>query len=281
MGKDDLDDFSDEDLPSTKDWVVEIVKTWIPAIFAVLFIRSAIAEPFRIPSGSMVPTLEIGDHILVTKYTYGFRIPLTRIPIGELKSPQRGDVIVFVYPGSDLDVPPYHFRDTMFTADKMEDVDKKISYWVDLPLMMFTAIDYVKRVVAIPGDRIRVIDNIVYINGKPQNKTNKQDYNFVNDSCLSYPMKSFTEDLEGYSHEILTKASGRGLGLDEIVVPEDHVFVMGDNRDNSSDSRKWGFVPFRNIKGKARFVWLSYNQCVKGTPLLGDIREDRFFEPIQ
>ncbi|MEC7987013.1 MAG: signal peptidase I [Myxococcota bacterium] len=171
MGKDDLDDFSDEEVPDTKEWIMEIVKTWVPAIFAVLFIRSAIAEPFRIPSGSMVPTLEIGDHILVTKYTYGFRIPLTRIPIGQLQSPKRGDVIVFVYPGSDLDVSPYHFRDTKFTADKMNDVDKKLSYWVDLPLMAFTAIDYVKRVVAIPGDRIKVVDNIVYINGKSQKKT--------------------------------------------------------------------------------------------------------------
>ena len=114
-----------------RSWVWEVVMTWGPAILTVLLIRSVIAEPFRIPSGSMVPTLEIGDHILVTKYSYGFRIPLLRHPITELESPERGDVIVFVFPESD---------------------DTATEYWFDLPAPPFKTYDYVKRVMGIPGD---------------------------------------------------------------------------------------------------------------------------------
>ena len=106
---DDLDELENGTEPlNAREWIEDIFKTTVPGILLILLIRSAIAEPFRIPSGSMVPTLEIGDHILVTKYTYGFRVPLTRIPMGELDYPERGDIIVFVYPPSDQDENALH-----------------------------------------------------------------------------------------------------------------------------------------------------------------------------
>ncbi|MFT4977274.1 MAG: signal peptidase I, partial [Myxococcota bacterium] len=151
------DDTEDIEPEGFVGWLWDAVKTWGPALLAVLLIRSVFAEPFRIPSGSMVPTLEIGDHILVTKYTYGFRVPLTRIPIGELTLPERGDVAVFVYPGSD---------------------EGKMSYWLDLPFPPLATLDYVKRIVALPGDEVEVRDNVLYLNGKAQTKTfiERQDF---------------------------------------------------------------------------------------------------------
>ena len=131
---DDLDELENGTEPlNAREWIEDIFKTTVPGILLILLIRSAIAEPFRIPSGSMVPTLEIGDHILVTKYTYGFRVPLTRIPMGELDYPERGDIIVFVYPPSDQD-------------------ENALSHWLDLPFYPFATLDYVKRVVGLPGD---------------------------------------------------------------------------------------------------------------------------------
>ena len=281
MFKDDLDEFSDEEEDiSVSQKLISIIKTWVPALFMVLFIRAAIAEPFRIPSGSMVPTLAIGDHILVTKYSYGLRWPLTRIPMTELTVPDRGDVIVFVYPGSDVNLSK-KFSTEPFTEDVVLEEEKYLAYWLDVPIYGSPAIDYVKRVVALPGERIKVQQNIVYINGVPQKKDFVQSFNFVNSSCRSKDTKEFNENLDGHEHAMLTDASGYGLSMQETIVPEGHVFVMGDNRDNSSDSRRWGFVPFRNIKGKAQFIWLSYDRCIPTTPLLGDLRSERFFQKIQ
>ena len=281
MFKDDLDEFSDEEEEiSASQRFVSIIKTWVPALFLVLFIRAAIAEPFRIPSGSMVPTLAIGDHILVTKYSYGLRWPLTRIPMTELTPPDRGDVIVFVYPGSDVNLPSSSFKQK-FTHSLTEEADKYLAYWLDVPIPGSPAIDYVKRVVALPGEKVKVQQNVVYINGVPQKKDFVQSFNFVNSGCHSKDTKEYVESLEGYEHSLLTDVGGYGLSMSETTVPEGHVFVMGDNRDNSSDSRRWGFVPLRNIKGKARFIWLSYDRCIPTTPLLGDFRSERFFQKIQ
>ena len=243
-------------------WLWDVFMTWGPALLAVLLIRSVLAEPFRIPSGSMVPTLQIGDHILVTKYSYGFRIPLTRIPIGPIKLPERGDVVVFVYPGSDED---------------------QLSHWLDLPFPPIATLDYVKRIVALPGDEVEVRDNVLYLNGEAQSRTFIERQDFVDDACNRYPTSHYTESLDGHEHEILTATTfGARIGdFPPTVVPEGHVFAMGDNRDHSSDSRRWGFVPLRNLKGKARFVWLSYDQCEEGIPLLGAIRSERFGIPVR
>ncbi|MCB9781010.1 MAG: signal peptidase I [Alphaproteobacteria bacterium] len=249
------------------DWLWDLARTWGPAILVVLLIRSLLFEPFRIPSGSMVPTLAIGDHILVTKYTYGLRWPLTRIPIGDIAVPERGDVIVFVFPGSDRDK----------TTGEPE-----IGHWLDVPVPGIT-IDYVKRVVGLPGDTIEVRDNVLVLNGEVQPQTTTGDYEFVDDRCDPHPTRQHEEDLGGIEHAMLTttRYGSRMPDFGPITVPEGHVFAMGDNRDHSADSRVWGFVPLRNIKGKARFVWLSYDQCKPGLPMLGEIRGARFGEPVR
>lgn len=250
------------------DWIWDTVKTWGPALLTVLLIRSVFAEPFRIPSGSMVPTLLIGDHIVVTKYSYGLRIPLTRIPVTELKVPDRGDVVVFVYPGSDVEA-----------GDASE---KKASYWVDLPFPPLATLDYVKRVVGLPGDTIEVKDNTVYINGVAQSQQQDGSFTFVDDRCRENPTTLFEEKLGNASHAALAAEYGYTMrDYGPVTVPEGHIFAMGDNRDHSSDSRVWGFVPLRNIKGKARYVWLSYDQCRPGIPIFGTFRGDRFGEPIR
>ena len=263
--EDSEEDFSEM---TAGDWFWDIVNTWGPAILVVLFIRSAIAEPFRIPSGSMVPTLEIGDHILVTKFSYGLRIPLTRIPLGSLSLPERGDVIVFVKPGTD-------------EAGK----SKKLSYWMDLPFPPFATTDYIKRVVALPGEKVKIEGGVVYIDGKEQTQKRFDKQDFIDDKCRPNKTRLFEEDLKGYSHSILKSTgshiSSRSSDYPEQVVPEGEFFVMGDNRDHSADSRSWGFVPIRNVKGKARFIWLSYDQCTPGLPLLGAIRGDRFGSLIE
>lgn len=239
------------------DWIGEVLRTWGPAILTVLLIRSVVAEPFRIPSGSMVPTLAIGDHILVTKYSYGLRWPITRIPLTELKAPDRGDVVVFIFP---------------------ESSDGKMSHWIDIPFPPFNTLDYVKRVVALPGESIEVRDNTIFIDGVAQERSHVSKFDFVDDRCRSIPTREFEEDLDDVQHAVLN-ATRFGLRMGDYgptTIPKGHVFVMGDNRDHSADSRVWGMVPFRNIKGKARFIWLSYDQCKAGLPMLGDVRSERF-----
>jgi signal peptidase I len=274
MDKNDIDSDLEDDLLTDETepmtfghWLWDIIKTWGPAVFAVFFIRSAIAEPFRIPSGSMVPTLAIGDHILVTKFSYGLRIPLTRIPIGSLSAPERGDVVVFVYPGSD------------------ENPDGSFSpaHYIDLPFPPFSTLDYVKRVVGLPGDRISVRDNVLYINGKKQEKVFVNNEQFIDDRCRSHETKQYREKLGDHEHSMLNASRSmlRMGDYPETLIPEGKVFVMGDNRDHSSDSRVWGMVPLWNIKGKARFIWLSYDQCKGGMPVLGSIRSERFGIPVE
>ena len=248
--------------PRFSAWCWDSFITWGPALITVLVIRSVFAEPFRIPSGSMVPTLAIGDHILVTKYSYGFRYPLTRIPIGEPQVPDRGDVIVFVFPGSDQD---------------------SAAEWADMPFPGFKTLDYVKRVVGLPGESIEVKDNVVYINGQAQTTNKVAPIPFVDDRCRRTPTNELTEELMGTEHAILN-AIGYGMRLADWgpkTVPDGHVYVMGDNRDHSADSRVWGFVPLKNIKGKARRVWLSYDQCETKVPIFGAFRGDRFGIPVK
>lgn len=243
------------------DWFKDLIVTWGPAILLVLLVRSLFFEPFRIPSGSMVPTLAIGDHILVTKYSYGWRWPLTREPIGALDLPERGDIIVFAFPGSDMDP---------ITGEP------GLGHWLDVPIPGIV-VDYVKRVVALPGDIVEVRDNVLILNGQIQPMTAKGEFEFIDDRCDPFPTTLQEEALGNRAHAALTtrRYAGRMPDFGPYTVPEGHVFAMGDNRDHSADSRVWGPVPLRNIKGKARFVWLSYDQCQPGIPLLGRIRTER------
>lgn len=222
---------------SRKKWLWDNFVSLGSALLLVLVIRSSVIEAFKIPSGSMIPTLLIGDQIFVNKFAYGLRVPLTDW-IGEhplylfrTSAPSRGDIIVFKYP-----------------------VDPDIYF--------------IKRVVGIPGDTIEMKNKVVYVNGKPFERTpvpnDKLDEVFghwLGDSQAEYPRDRMAVYHDKFDKETATimidKQSYFSENFEAIKVPEGNYFVMGDNRDNSKDSRFWGFVPFENIKGKAFIIWLS------------------------
>ncbi|WP_426107115.1 signal peptidase I [Massilia sp. TSP1-1-2] len=214
---------------------IEYSGSFFPVIALVFFLRSFLYEPFKIPSGSMVPTLVIGDLILVNKFTYGVRLPILNEKILDVNDPQRGDVMVFKYP-------------------------KDMSQ------------DYIKRVVGVPGDKITYENKRLTVNGKPLAYTQMDDY--LHDEKFSYD-KQFVENLPGKTHRILNKENTRSINQEQVqdfpfhdacaysddkftcIVPPGNYFMMGDNRDDSMDSRYWGFVPNKNIVGKAFFVWMN------------------------
>ncbi len=216
-------------------WWVEWTAGLFPLILAIFLLRSFLFEPFKIPSGSMIPTLAVGDLILVNKYHYGIRLPVVNTKLLDLNPVQRGDVVVFRYP-----------------------VDPKA--------------DYIKRVVALPGDTVAYLNKKLTINGQSVPTTALPD--FYDEDSLRYAQQ-WSETLGSKSHRILTdkaappfilgamehphtKAciySAEGL---QCTVPAGHYFVMGDNRDNSQDSRFWGFVPDENLVGRAFFVWMNF-----------------------
>lgn len=218
-------------------WWVEYGASFFPVILAVFFLRSFLVEPFKIPSGSMIPTLLVGDYILVNKYTYGIRLPVINKKIVDVNEPQRGDVMVFRYP------------------DKPE-------------------LDYIKRVVGLPGDTVEYFDKRLKINGEAV--PIERDGDFVHRDRL-YSSEKFIETLGDTQHALLNDADKPAFvpqihqfpqrsnctytnsGV-RCKVPEGHYFVMGDNRDDSSDSRVWGFVPEENIVGKAFFIWFNFNE---------------------
>lgn len=203
--------------------LVEYARSFFPIILLVLVVRSFVAEPFRIPSASMLPTLHVGDFILVNKFSYGIRLPVIHSKIFDTGSPQRGDVMVFRYPRQ-------------------------------------PEIDYIKRVIGLPGDKIGYFDKTLYINGeeivqqiieKPAGLT----------GLVSSRAEMHSEALTDESHDILVDSQTVGAE-GEITVPEGHFFVMGDNRDNSNDSRVWGAVPEENLVGKAFLIWMSWDKGI-------------------
>jgi signal peptidase I len=218
-------------------WWVEYSISFFPVILIVFVLRSFLVEPFKIPSGSMIPTLLVGDFILVNKFTYGVRLPVINKKVVELGSPQRGDVMVFRYP-----VDP--------------------------------SLDYIKRVVGVPGDRIEYRNKRLTVNGQPVPLRPVGDY--LSRERMQYS-RQFMETLGTAEHAILVEDDAPAMmqpllpfprsgdclyntsGL-ACTVPPGHYFMMGDNRDNSSDSRVWGFVPDENIVGKAFFIWLNLNE---------------------
>jgi signal peptidase I len=214
-----------------KNWLADTGKQLAIAIFIVMFLRSSIIEPYKIPSGSMIPTLFIGDHIFVNKFAYGFKVPFTEffldkpIYVTHETLPARGDVIVFRYP-----------RDE--------------------------SINYIKRVIGLPGDKVAIRDKVLYINDKPIEieplKSEELESGIENDDDRRV-LTLYTEKLEGVNHPVLYNMNSL-LNSDygPIEVPEGKILAFGDNRDKSSDSRIWGFVPMENIKGKAMFVWLNF-----------------------
>ena len=212
--------------------LVEYAKSFFPVILVVFFVRSFIVEPFKIPSGSMMPTLLAGDFILVNKFTYGLRVPIINNVFFEMNKPKRGDVIVFHYPPA-------------------------------------PSVDYIKRVIGLPGDKIRYQDKKLTINGEPLKLEFAGDYEYVMSGLNIIQAKQYKEQLGSVEHDILIhdvtgnydpeSIGGKFSNGDEIVVPDGHYLAMGDNRDNSSDSRVWGFVPDKNLVGKAFFIWMNFD----------------------
>jgi signal peptidase I len=214
---------------SRKDKFLKEAKSFVLIILSVLVFRSVLFEPFKIPSGSMIPTLLIGDFILVNKFSYGFKVPFSDwfsdpIYISGPSQPDRGDVIVFKYPKDEN-------------------------------------LNYIKRVIGLPGDTIEVIDKVVYVNSNPiETKIidGKEIIEDMDDRYKSYQFRFF-ETKTGHATHTTQVDMGNDYFANyyKFTVPKDQYFVMGDNRDFSADSRRWGTVPFGNIKGKAILVWFS------------------------
>ncbi|MCF6301011.1 MAG: signal peptidase I [Proteobacteria bacterium] len=196
--------------------------SFFPVFIFVLLVRTFVFEPFRIPSSSMMPTLLTGDFIYVNKFSYGLKMPVFHGTLIEIDQPERGDVVVFRFP---------------------ED----------------QSIDYIKRVVGLPGDEVYydVRTKHIYINGKLVEQSSEGLYTGF-DAAQGLILK--TEQLDDKSHKMLTQNGSRRDRFDhlKLKVPEGHYYVMGDNRDNSSDSRVWGLVPERNLVGRAVFIWMHW-----------------------
>ena len=196
---------------------IEFAGSMAPVLGLVLVLRSFVVEPFQIPSSSMVPTLKVGDFILVSKWTYGIRLPVIRNKIIEINSPERGDVMVFF--------PPHEDR------------------------------YFIKRVIGLPGDEIHVLNGVLYING------DKMSQKILADEVAAPRSVVMTEELTGVEHAIQKRLLPTRLSQNfTAVVPEGHYFMMGDNRDNSSDSRVWGPVPEERIVGKAFARWMFWDK---------------------
>jgi len=205
---------------------VEYCKSFFPVILAVLLLRSFLVEPFRIPSGSMMPTLLVGDFILVNKFAYGIRLPVLNKKIVAIDEPERGDVVVFRYPKN-------------------------------------PSVDYIKRIVGLPGDKVGYYNKIVYINGEPSGQVPAGVYVGKGSGVSMSGASERREQLGDIQHDILVMPRTPGLE-GEYVVGEDEYFVMGDNRDNSNDSRYWGTVPEANLVGKAFRIWMNWDGANKG-----------------
>ncbi|WP_119966762.1 signal peptidase I [Simplicispira lacusdiani] len=235
IAKVDIDVQDSKERLLMQPWWLDWTAGLFPVIVAVFLLRSFLFEPFKIPSGSMVPTLLVGDLILVNKFTYGVRLPVINTKIIEMNSPQRGDVMVFRYP----------------------------------PQPSF---DYIKRVVGVPGDEVAYLNKRLTVNGKPVETSTAPD--FFDESTMRY-FKQYEEQLGDRPHRLLNNPEAPAFvqgasnfayrdncrySVEGVVckVPEGHYFMMGDNRDNSLDSRYWGFVPEANIVGKAFFVWMNF-----------------------
>ncbi len=221
--------------------LVEYAKSFFPVILIVFVIRSFLVEPFKIPSGSMIPTLQIGDYILVNKFTYGIRLPVLNKKIIEINPPKNGDVMVFRYPEN-------------------------------------PTLDYIKRVVGVPGDKIEYRNKQLKVNGQIAVQHFISNFDYEKGGFNHTIAKKYKENLNGVAHEILVQTDSPTVRVEEVklfsgrencqyqddgfscVVPQGQYFLMGDNRDDSNDSRYWGFVPDENIVGKAFLIWFHWEQ---------------------
>lgn len=221
--------------------LAEYAKSFFPVILAVFLLRSFLVEPFKIPSGSMLPTLLVGDFILVNKYTYGIRVPIINKKIMDIGEPKNGDVMVFRYPKD-------------------------------------PSLDYIKRVVGVPGDTVTYRNKQLSINGKQLSIQADGTYSYVASGLNYVTAQQYKEQLGRHSHTILTLPDMPSVLVNQVdsqfpyrencdynnegftcKVPIGYYFMMGDNRDSSNDSRYWGFVPERNIVGRAFMIWWNFD----------------------
>ncbi len=202
--------------------IVDYARSFFPVLLLVFLLRSFLFEPFRIPSGSLKPTLDVGDLILVNKFDYGIRLPVIHKKIFAIHEPKRGDIMIFRN--------PYH-----------------------------PEVDFIKRVIGLPGDHIRYVNKTLYINGQKASQQFVQAKTDRDDSGMNVDVIEKQEDLLGVKHAIYQMQDHPNDDQKEIVVPKGMYFMMGDNRDGSADSRYWGFVPDENIVGKATLIWMSWD----------------------
>lgn len=198
--------------------IIEYSRSFFPVFFIVLLLRSFLIEPFRIPTGSLEPTLLVGDFVAVNKFAYGVRLPVWEKKVLSIADPKTGDIAVFRWPPD----PSY---------------------------------DYIKRVIGVPGDKISYQNKVLTINGK---EAKQKFVEYTIDESSGRAVAKYQEDLNGVTHDIFIRAD-IPVNNFEVVVPEGSYFMMGDNRDDSADSRFWGFVPENYLRGKAFFVWMSWN----------------------
>ncbi len=227
---------------ATEPLLVEYAKSFFPVILVVFALRSFLVEPFKIPSGSMMPTLLVGDFILVNKYTYGIRLPVINMKVVPLNDPERGDVVVFRYP-----------------ADP--------------------GLDYIKRVIGVPGDVVEYRDKKLIVNGTPVETTAAGTYTYVGNGLHYVSAALYEERLGEAPHAMMVEPERPAVFPHQVVdfpfrencsynadgegfvckVPDGHYLTLGDNRDASNDSRYWGFVPDENLVGKAFFIWMNFD----------------------
>lgn len=217
--------------------LIEFSRSFFPVFLIVLVIRSFIAQPYRVPTGSLEPTVLPNDFLLVTQYSYGLRLPITNTRFINIGEPKRGEIAVFHFP---LD----------------------------------PTIDYVKRIVGLPGDHIIYKDKTFYINGiKATQRYIGPAIDYEDGADL--PVREYEENLLGVKHPILINPDKEDNNTSDFIVPQGMYFAVGDNRDDSWDSRQWGFVPEANFVGQAKFILLSYDIKAK------KLRWSRFGERLK
>lgn len=198
--------------------IIEYSRSFFPVFFTVLILRSFLVEPFRIPSGSLEPTLLVGDFVAVNKFSYGLRLPVLEKKVIPIANPKTGEIAVFRWPPE----PTY---------------------------------DYIKRVIGTPGDHITYHNKVLSINGVQAKQTFVE---YTMDESSGRPVAKYQEVINGVTHDIFVRADVPAIDFD-VIVPAGNYFMMGDNRDDSADSRFWGFVPDGYLRGKAFLVWMSWN----------------------
>jgi signal peptidase I len=223
--------------PDKMPLLVEYARSFFPILLVVFLLRSFLYEPFRIPSGSLEPTLLVGDFVLVNKFDYGIRIPVIHDKIIKMHEPKRGDIFVFRYPPN-------------------------------------PSVDFIKRVIGLPGDHIKYVNKVLSVNGQEIPQELLSTTTRIDEEGNKQPVYIKQEDFFGVKHSIYQNTNQESENFEDIVVPEGQYFAMGDNRDDSADSRFWGFVPEKNIVGKAVLVWMSWDSTDH------TIRWKRLFKPI-